>query len=111
MAYFLGLRQWRDFRNQQESGALSFHRGGILAYVRHPWYSGGIALLWGIGSCTDVYLLTRIMLTAYIILGTVLEETRLEKELGEQYSAYRREVPMLVPWKIQRAATGDGGGA
>jgi len=99
MAYFLGLRQWRDFRNQQESGALSFHRGGILAYVRHPWYSGGIALLWGIGSCTDVYLLTRIMLTAYIILGTVLEETRLEKELGEQYSAYRREVPMLVPWK------------
>ena len=102
MGYFLGLSQWRNFRQQKESGSLPFHRDGVLAYVRHPWYSGGIALLWGFGSCTDVYLLTRSILTAYIILGTILEESRLKRELGEQYIMYCRKVPMLVPWKTLR---------
>lgn len=99
MGYFLGLSQLRNFRKQKKSVSLPFHSDGILAHVRHPWYSGGIALLWGIGSCTDVYLLTRLILTAYLVLGTLLEETRLEKELGEQYIAYRRKVPMLIPGK------------
>ena len=100
MGYFLGLSQWRNFRQHKKSGSLSFHSDGVLAHVRHPWYSGGIALLWGVGSCTDVYLLTRTILTAYIILGTVLEERRLIGELGEQYKTYCRQVPMLIPWKI-----------
>lgn len=99
MGYFLGLRQWRNYRKQKETGSLPFHSDGILAYVRHPWYSGGIALLWGFGSCTDVYLLTRTLLTIYIILGTLLEERRLMRELGEQYRIYCRKVPMLIPWK------------
>ncbi len=72
MGYFLGLNQWRSFRKHKESGSLPFHSDAILAHVRHPWYSGGVALLWGFGSCTDVYLLTRIILTTYIILGTIL---------------------------------------
>ena len=101
MGYFLGLSQWGNFRKQKDNGSLPFHSDGILAYVRHPWYSGGIALLWGFGSCTDVYLLTRTILTAYIILGTVLEERRLKKELGDQYIAYCRKVHMLIPWKKQ----------
>ena len=99
MGYFLGLNQWRNYRKQKESSRLPFHSDGILAYVRHPWYSGGIALLWGFGSCTDVYLLTRTILTVYIILGTLLEERRLIRELGEQYRTYCRQVPMLIPWK------------
>jgi len=102
MGYFLGLNQWRNFRKHKKSGSLPFHSDGILAHVRHPWYSGGIALLWGFGSCTDVYLLTRIILTIYIILGTILEERRLIRELGEQYRIYCRQVPMLIPWKILR---------
>lgn len=99
MGYFLGLSQWRNLRKQKKSGSLPFHSHGILAYVRHPWYSGGIALLWGFGSCTDVYLLTRTILTGYILLGTVLEESRLKKELGKLYIEYCRKVPMLIPWK------------
>lgn len=99
MGYFLGLRQWQDFRLQKEAGSLPFHTEGILNYVRHPWYSGGIALLWGVGSCTDVYLVSRSILTVYIIVGTFLEEKRLKEELGRQYSEYCQRVPMLVPWK------------
>lgn len=100
MRYFLGLAQWRNYSIHTKEEPLPFHTEGILSYVRHPWYSGGIAFLWGVGSVTDVYLLTRIILTIYILVGTLLEESRLKKELGEQYREYCRNVPMLIPWKI-----------
>lgn len=100
MSYFLGMTQWRNFSNHKKEESLPFHSDGILATVRHPWYSGGIAFLWGFGAVTDVFLLTRSILTAYILIGTLLEESRLNKELGEQYREYCRKVPMLIPWKF-----------
>ncbi|MBM9514215.1 NnrU family protein [Desulfogranum marinum] len=40
MPFFLGLRQWKDFRDGRAQRAIEFHHSGILRYVRHPWYSG-----------------------------------------------------------------------
>jgi len=100
MGYFLGLSQWRSYLKRKATGSMPFHTDGILAMVRHPWYSAGIALLWGVGNITDVYLLTRVILTGYFLAGTFHEESRLKKELGEPYIAYCRHVPMLLPWKI-----------
>ncbi|GAB4333974.1 MAG: isoprenylcysteine carboxylmethyltransferase family protein [Desulfobulbaceae bacterium] len=97
MAYFLGLRQLRAFRHREEPPPPALKTEGILARVRHPWYSGGIALVWGVGTCTDVYLASRVVLTAYFLVGTLLEEARLKRELGEPYLAYCRRVPMLIP--------------
>ncbi len=97
--YFLGLSQWRDYRLNQETAHLPFACQGILRYVRHPWYSGGIALIWGFGPLTDVTLTVRIILTLYFIIGTLLEERKLVRELGEPYRNYCRQVPMLIPWR------------
>jgi protein-S-isoprenylcysteine O-methyltransferase Ste14 len=94
---FLGISQWREQEGRGPGPAPPFHTDGILAWVRHPWYSGGIALVWGFGAITDIYLLTRMLLTAYLIIGTLLEEQRLIAELGDQYRAYRHTVPMLIP--------------
>jgi protein-S-isoprenylcysteine O-methyltransferase Ste14 len=96
---FLGISQWREREGGGHGQPLPFHTDGILARVRHPWYSGGIALIWGFGAITDVFLLTRILLTAYLFFGTLLEEQRLIAELGDPYRAYRRTVPMLIPWR------------
>lgn len=94
---FLGIRQWQGRGEAGPGPDLVFHSNGILARVRHPWYSGGIALIWGLGAVTDVFLLTRLLLTAYLIVGTLLEEQRLIAELGSRYRVYRRAVPMLIP--------------
>lgn len=94
---FLGVTQWRDSMGTNSGSSQSFHTNGILARVRHPWYSGGIAVIWGFGAITDVFLLTRVLLTAYLLIGTLLEEQRLLAELGEPYRLYRRTVPMLIP--------------
>jgi protein-S-isoprenylcysteine O-methyltransferase Ste14 len=97
---FLGFRQWRDYRSGRTYTAPSLKKTGILRYVRHPWYSGGIAFLWSLPELTDVTLITRSILTAYLIVGTLLEERKLRHSLGEPYRSYCHEVPMLIPWKF-----------
>jgi len=99
---FVGLRQWRDYRTGRTSNLPGFTKSGILRYIRHPWYSGGIALLWALPALTDVTLITRSLLTVYLIVGTLLEERKLRQSLGESYRTYCRETPMLVPWRIGR---------
>jgi len=99
MQYVLGTRQIDKMREGRKIEAMHFNTSGILEYVRHPWYSGGILLVWSFGSISDVSLVSKIILTAYIIIGTFLEEKKLIHEIGEPYLAYRKRVPMLIPWK------------
>jgi protein-S-isoprenylcysteine O-methyltransferase Ste14 len=35
----------------------------------------------------------------WILVGTTLEERDLAAEMGPPYEAYRRQVPMLIPWR------------
>lgn len=98
-SFFLGIRQLMDYRVGREPVKLPFRTDGILRFIRHPWYSGALALLWGLNPVTDVTLVSKCILTAYLIIGTLLEERKLRQELGHQYASYCREVPMLLPWK------------
>ncbi len=99
MNYFLGIRQWREYRRGGPPEKIPFHCSGILQYVRHPWYSGGLALLWSVGPLTNTSLIANIILSIYLIIGTLLEEQKLRRELGEKYCRYCHMVPMFVPWK------------
>ncbi len=104
---FLGLRQWRAYRAGRTSAPPAFSQTGILRFVRHPWYSGGIALLWSLPDLTDIALVTRTLLTGYFVLGALLEERKLKAALGEPYRVYCRQVPMLLPWKFKRSLPGE----
>ena len=99
MQYVLGIRQIDEMRGGRKIKALNFNTTGILKYVRHPWYSGAILLIWAFGPISDVSLVSKIILTAYIIIGTFLEEKKLIHEIGEPYLKYRKKVPMFIPWK------------
>jgi protein-S-isoprenylcysteine O-methyltransferase Ste14 len=99
---FLGIHQWRDYRDGRTSALPTFMQSGILRYVRHPWYSGGIALLWSLPILTDVTLVTRTILTCYLVIGTLLEERKLKSILGQPYRDYCCQVPILLPWKFGR---------
>jgi len=97
--YVLGIRQIDEMREGRKTKTMDFNCTGILEYVRHPWYSGAILLVWAFGQLSDVSLISKIILTAYIIVGTFLEEKKLIHELGEPYLEYRKRVPMFIPWK------------
>jgi protein-S-isoprenylcysteine O-methyltransferase Ste14 len=96
---FLGIQSWLDYQAGTKSTPPAFTQSGILRYVRHPWYSGGIALLWALPNLTDVTLTTRSILTCYLVIGTLLEEHKLKNLLGEPYRDYCCQVPMLLPWR------------
>ena len=97
MRYVLGTKQVQEMREGRKVETMDFNTSGILEYVRHPWYSGGILLVWAFGPITDVSLVSKTILTAYIIIGTILEERKLVYEIGEPYLEYRKRVPMLIP--------------
>lgn len=99
LQYMLGIRQIRELKGGEKPRAAEFTTRGILGYVRHPWYSGAILLVLAFGSITDVTLVSKTVLIAYIIIGTLLEEKKLLAEMGRPYSEYRSRVGMLIPWK------------
>lgn len=89
---FLGLRQWRECRTSPSRFRLSFwHR-----FVRHPWYSFGLVILWT-RDMNAAGLVSALWLTAYLVAGSHLEERKLVRELGKAYERYRTRVPGLVP--------------
>jgi protein-S-isoprenylcysteine O-methyltransferase Ste14 len=93
---FLGLSQWRrQARETRDAGALTL--SPLHRHVRHPWYALGLLLLWT-RDLNAAWLLTALMVTAYVWVGSRLEEDKLVALYGEAYRRYRRRVPGLVPW-------------
>jgi len=100
MRYVAGIRQIQEYREKKRDAPMGFKAIGILKFVRHPWYTAAFMLIWASGPITDVNLIAKIILTVYIIIGTVLEERKLLAEIGRPYELYRRRVPMFFPFKI-----------
>jgi len=104
LAQFLGIRQVRE---DDACGVITedcrLDTGGILSMVRHPWYAGGILIVWA-GNPDLVEILANLVITAYFLIGAFLEEKKLLVEFGEEYTRYRQRVSMLFPfkWSIQK---------
>lgn len=100
---FIGIRVYvRRLRNKPQK-AQRFSANGPYAYCRHPMYLFFIASLWIGPTMTYGRFEFALLGTAYIIIGTYLEERNLRAELGREYDAYRANVPMWIPrlrpWK------------
>jgi protein-S-isoprenylcysteine O-methyltransferase Ste14 len=72
-------------------------RNGLLGVVRHPMYFALIIALW-CDTVTITNIMVNIILTIYVITGTILEEKKLMLEFGDVYVKYQQEVPMLIPF-------------
>lgn len=95
---FFGIRQILNFGKEKKINPTEdLKRSGLLGIVRHPMYFALIIALW-----CDTFTMTGIMvnsiLTAYVIMGTILEERKLVLEFGDAYVKYQQEVPMLIPF-------------
>jgi protein-S-isoprenylcysteine O-methyltransferase Ste14 len=72
---------------------------GPYRWVRHPWYLCVLMLIWSYADVTTDRLLFNVLWTVWIVIGTGLEEGDLAHEFGDAYHNYRRQVPMLLPWR------------
>jgi protein-S-isoprenylcysteine O-methyltransferase Ste14 len=93
-----GMRQVWLYLLGRPYTTLQFGTPGPYRLVRHPLYVGWLFAFWSTPTMTFAHLLFSVATTAYILIAIQLEERDLVREHGESYEAYRRSVPMLVPF-------------
>lgn len=98
--HFLGLCQLFDLpldgREDCRPPLVVF---GLYRWVRHPLYFLGLVVIWLTPQMTVNQLALFAVLSIYLYVGTFFEERRLVNEFGDDYRAYQRQVPRLIPWR------------
>jgi len=92
-----GLRQVWLYLHGREYTPLKFTTPGAYRFVRHPLYLGWFFAFWATPVMTAGHLFFALATAVYILLAIRWEERDLLTTLGEDYAAYRKRVPMLIP--------------
>jgi methanethiol S-methyltransferase len=92
-----GLRQVVAYARNAPLASLSFTTRWLYRVVRHPIMLGFIIAFWAAPTMTAGHLLFAIATTGYILVALQLEEHDLRQTYGATYTAYQRDVRMLVP--------------
>ncbi len=93
----LGLLSLKAVLDGNALRPVPFVARGPYLHVRHPLYLFTLLLIWSIPRLTTDQLLFNVLWTAWIIVGTKLEERDLVAEFGQAYRQYQSSVPMLLP--------------
>lgn len=94
----LGVKQLMLYISNKQEKQQQIVAKGPYRWVRHPLYFFLIIIIWCCPVLTPDRLLFNIMWTAWIVIGTYLEDRDLHRDFGSQYSAYSSHVPMLIPY-------------
>jgi protein-S-isoprenylcysteine O-methyltransferase Ste14 len=98
MREFVGITQARSAGTSTQE---SFKISPLHRYVRHPWYSLALIIIWS-RDMDSMYLTTALTLTLYFFLGAWLEEKKLLAVHGDIYNQYCKKVPGIIPrpWRF-----------
>ena len=97
-----GLRAIRDHLRGRLQPVASFTERGPYRWVRHPQYFCILVMIWSYPDLTADRLLFNVLWSAWIAVGTILEERDLTITIGPQYKEYQSHVPMLIPYRLPR---------
>jgi methanethiol S-methyltransferase len=96
-----GLKQvFENFKNiPGDQQPLIFKTNLFYTLVRHPIMLGFLISFWAAPLMTVGHLIFSITTTLYILAAVkFLEEKDLLKIHGEEYKAYQKKVPMIIPF-------------
>ncbi|WP_298297156.1 isoprenylcysteine carboxylmethyltransferase family protein [Hydrotalea sp.] len=96
--YFFNLSGIDVFWKKKTATALD--TSGVHQWVRHPLYLGTLLFVWAwfLFSPLVTNLITCIMISLYTWIGMYFEERKLVQEFGDEYIAYQKRVPMIIPF-------------
>ncbi len=101
---FYGLREFAGFPQKDKQKAFQIAKLSISPlhrFVRHPWYFFMLVMIWT-REMNQAQLVSAMVITLYLIIGSRLEENKLIAQFGDSYRDYRSQVNGLIPlpWKI-----------
>ena len=97
-----GLRQvWLHFTGKPYT-QLPFRIPFLYRLVRHPLYLGFMIAFWSAPVMTTAHFLFAVLTTGYILTAIQLEEKDLVGVFGDKYRAYRKWVPMIIPFSKRK---------
>jgi ADP-ribose pyrophosphatase YjhB (NUDIX family)/protein-S-isoprenylcysteine O-methyltransferase Ste14 len=100
LKHFTGLGQIRQQPFSSSGDTIPFKTSGILTVTRHPWYLGGILLIWTYqAQMTMADVMVNAILSLYFVVGAMLEDRKLKKTMKGTYDQYAAKVSMLFPAK------------
>jgi protein-S-isoprenylcysteine O-methyltransferase Ste14 len=92
-----GLRQVYLHLRGREYTSVPFVMPTLYRWVRNPLMLGWLIAFWCTPHMTQGRLLFNIVATAYIFLGTHIEERDHARHLGVEYARYRETTSMIIP--------------
>lgn len=101
---FLGLRQALAWLNGDSLPLPDepLQTVGVYAISRHPLYLFSLMLIWAVPTMSAAWLGFCVSATLYFMVGSRLEERKLQATFGESYQRYQQQVPWLVPFIRRR---------
>lgn len=98
---YYDMREFMGFKQATSSAVTvedqeSFKVSPLHRFVRHPWYSLGLVLVWT-RDMDVLFLISAGWISLYFIFGSWLEEKKLVTYHGAAYKYYQRCVPALLP--------------
>lgn len=102
---FMGLAQMRAYFAGQPLPLPPepLQQRGMYRFVRHPLYLFSMMVQWPLPIMTETWLAFNIGATLYFVIGSRLEERRLQGIFGDEYREYQRRVPWLLPLPRRRS--------
>jgi protein-S-isoprenylcysteine O-methyltransferase Ste14 len=90
----------RHINNKHDEQEIEIVYNGPYNLIRHPFYFFILLMIWAYPMITADRLLFICIWTAWIVIGTLLEERDLTNQIGNDYREYKTKVPMLIPYKF-----------
>ncbi len=91
-----GLRQVWLALMEREYKPVQFKQPWLYKQMRHPLYVGFFIAFWAAPTMTVTHLVFAVMASAYIVVGTLLEEHDL-RSFHAEYAEYAKRVPRYIP--------------
>lgn len=93
---FTGFAQ--AFNINEATRSLPLVERGMYRFIRHPIYTCMFVIMWLMPIMSWNILAIAIGVSVYNVIGARLEERKLAQEFGQDYIAYKKKTPFLIPW-------------
>jgi protein-S-isoprenylcysteine O-methyltransferase Ste14 len=103
------LRSFAGLRAEVPGDAAGFVLSPLHRHVRHPWYFLALVVIWT-RPMDAAWLVASVAITAYLVVGSRLEERKLVEVFGDAYARYRERVPGLWPWPGRSLSAAEAAG-